>query len=887
MKGSKSACLLCRHIVATKGGARIPQSQAQISRFSTTVPSRSDDRIFVGTSQTSDEPIPPDVAADKPKLNRIRRVVQDERKSPSNIKWSQGNPRRPPTKSSARVDALFQQIVSEQMENKYAATQTTSKSANIELALIKAIGELEQMIERGELEADAFSYLKTEIYPMLREPDITIPKIFYMVVSRLMKEVVAAKKEAMRSPRLPTVAEIFRVYADIGEMKPEEWSTLVGVLVKIIVEVDISTEQQEPATEDDGLITRDAMLADLVDCWRVLSLPNVVPITPDNEVTDGFWFPRLDRHSLNRFSDTGNFAAAFSSIFPKFPSNQLGPPVAVLAIATYALLLDPQRSNPDVRRSAARFVAKVAYLITFVNFRDPILQRMVKNNFPELEDYIMTQWPIIKKQLEEKIESITVPQSQPGESLPSTNSGGINAASLGRRLSQAYLTKNRGAVDKLWQRFVGPNNEIPSERAAELWNHPDLFDHFINVRMAWNQPDHAIHVLNVLRKVGLKPTLKTWNTMLDGCKKARNSNGLKNVWAKLSGSGMKLDMQIWTTRVSGLIECGDVQGGIQALEELTSLWNKSSKDENTTAVKPTIEPVNAAIASLIRQGRVSAAEALLAWAGRQGIEPDIFTYNILLRHFIRDGRSEDVRRLFAIMRDTDVRADEATFTIVLDAAFEKIAEDDVEELARTISGVLDEMKATGLKPNLHTYGKMIYHLLGSGDRAKEIIKVVLADLWSEGYELSPYIYTMLVEHYFARQPPDLDAVETLLQRRRLLDYEDMDNVFYDRVIIGYSKAGQPGKALEIYYRVAKAGISVILSTQMELLVALLKQDRTEDAKAMVANTKRMFVESHRTVDDIEKAGFWGHPFWRLAYQHGIFEWDGADHATPATQHTSS
>ncbi|KAI0131755.1 hypothetical protein F4776DRAFT_157673 [Hypoxylon sp. NC0597] len=870
MKSSKSACLLCRHIVATNGASRIPQWQTQVSRFSTTVPSRTHGQSVAGTTQTGDESLPPEVTVDKSGSNRVRRVVHDERRRPSNIKWSQSKPRKPPAKDSARVDALFQEIVREQVGSKDVATQTTSKSANMDLALVKAIGELEQMIKRGEPAASAFSFVKTEIYPMLREPDITIPQVFYRVASRLMKEVVAAKKEAMRSPELPTVAEIFRVYADIGEIKPKEWATLVGELVKGIVELD-SIGQQELAADDEELITRDAMLADLVDCWKVLTLPKVIPITPDNEVTEGFWFPRLDMHSLKKFSDKGNFPAALSSMFPQYRQKELGGPVAVLAIATYALLLDPQRSDPQVRRSATRFVSKVAYLITFVNYQDAAVQKEVKDNFPELEDYVMTQWPIIKKQLKERIESMTTARTPPRESLHSTSPRRIDAALLGNRLSLAYLTTNRIEVDKLWQQFVGPIEDIPAEKATELRRHPDLFDCFINIRMALNQPDHAILALNTLRKVGLKPTLKTWNTMLDGCKKSRNTAALKSVWAKLSGSGMKLDMEIWTTRVSGLIESGDVQGGIHALEEMVSLWNKSSKDENTTAVKPTIEPVNAALVGLIRQGRGPAAEALLAWASQQGIEPNVFTYNTLLRRFVRDGRSEDVRRLFAIMQDTGVRADEATFTIVLDAAFGKIAKDDVEEQTKTVTEVLDKMKAAGLEANLHTYGKLIYNLLQSGDGAKEAVKTVLARLWSQGHELSPHIYTMLVEHYFARDPPDLDAVEILLERRRLLDYEDMDKTFYDRVVKGYSLVGQPAKALEIYYRLANAGVSVILSTQMELLRALLKQGLTEDAKALVANTKRMFMLSHRTADNIENAAFWGHPFWKIAVQNEVFE----------------
>ncbi|KAI4866381.1 hypothetical protein F4820DRAFT_416921 [Hypoxylon rubiginosum] len=886
MKGSRSTCLLCRHLLATSGRLRSSQRPAQVAIFSTTSAPRTDDPNVAAT-RISNKPLPADPVTRQSEPYTIRKVFKKERVKTPEKQWSQNRQRKAPAKNSARVDALFQQIVREQTAAKDAPPNTAPTNPNLDLALVQAIGKLERMVDMDDSVVDAYAYLKTDIYPMLREPDTTIPQVFYRTVSRLMEKAVTAKKEAIRSPTLPTLAEIFRVYVDIGEMKPQRWAMLIGELVKGIVEIGPSTGEQEYAVDDEKLTTRDAMLADLVESWKILSLPRGVPVTPDDDMMDGFWFPRVDKASLKRFSDNGNFPAALSSVFPQYPPNQLGAPVAVLAVATYALLLDPQRSNPAVRRSATRFVAKMAYLITFVNFRDAALRREASNTFPALETYVMGQWPVIKEQLKHRLESMTTStvRAQPGESSPSTASRRIDANFLGSSLRRAYEhTRNSSEVDKLWQEFVGSATDIPPERVTELQRHPDLFDSFIHARMAMNHPDRAVEALHTLRKVGLRPTIKTWNTMLDGCKKARNTNAIKNVWAKIAASGMKLDMRIWTTRVSGLIESGDIEGGIQALQEMKRLWDLSSKDEKATAAKPTVEPVNAALVALIRQNQVSTAEILLVWASKQGIKPDIFTFNTLLRRFIRDGRDKDVRKVFGVMTRTGVRADEATFTIVLDEAFSKIAPDDTEEQANTVTRVVDEMRAAGLEVNLQTYGKMVYSLLRLGDRAREAVKAVLAHLWGRGLELSPHIYTMIVEHYFfAREGrPDLDAVESLLSRRLLLDYDNVDAVFYDRVIQGYSVAGRPARALEIYWRLSDAGRVVALSTQLELLRALLRAGGAEDARALVANTKRIFEESHRRgAEAPEAAGFWGHPFWRVASQHGVYEQNDATAAAAA------
>ncbi|KAI2779013.1 hypothetical protein F4815DRAFT_475866 [Daldinia loculata] len=878
MRGSRSTCLLCRHLAANSGGAdlRVAKWQIHASRFSTTATPRSDDSTIASTTPTSNAPPPSEVAADTSGLDKVRRVVQNDHKSTSYIKWSQNRSRKVPGAAgdSARVDALFQQIVHKQTTDKDAPVGTQQTNPNMDLALVEAIGKLKLMVERDEPEADAYAYLKSEIYPLLQEPDVTVPRVFSMVVLRLMEKVVAAKKESIRSPELPTVADIFRVYTDIGEMMPQRWAVLAGELIQKIIEIDPSAEEQDPAIVEGGLATRDAMLADLVESWKVLSLPQTTPVAPDDELTDGFWFPRLDKFSLSKFSGKGNFPAAFSSIFPQYPPKYVGAPVALLAIATYALLLDAQRSNFDVRQSATRFVSKVAYLISFVNYREDALRKEISNTFPAIEEYVMARWPDIKAQLKDKIESMakSATYAESNKSLYSANHDRINPASMANHLNHAYLTRNTSEVDRTWQRFVGSEKDIPLEKAAELRMYPDLFDFFIHTRMALNQPDHAIAALNTLRKVGLRPTMKTWNSMLDGCKKSRNVNGIKNVWAKLAGSGMKLDAKLWTTRIAGLIESGDVESGIRALEEMTKLWNSSSKEENTTAVKPTIEPVNAALNGLVRQHQVAAAESLLAWAARQGIKPDIFTYNILLGRFVRDGRIEDVRRIFTMMQGAGVSADEATFTIVLDGAFTTIDPDDIEEQTRTVIGMLGHMKAVGMEPNLQTYGKIIYRLLQFGDWASNGIKTVLAHLWGHGYELSPQIFTMLMEHYFSRNPPDLDSVDSLLQRRRVLNYDHVeDNILYDRIIKGYALAGRPSKALEYYYKLSAAGATIILSTQIELLYSLLRDGRVDDARDMVANTKRLFEESHSASDEVESARFWGHRFWQLAFSNGLIE----------------
>lgn len=768
-----------------------------------------------------------------------------------------------------------------------------------------------------------YNYLKTEIYPILRRPHVTISPFLHVTVANVLKKLTAAKKADMTNPKLPTVAQISLVHADLGSLHPREWSQLVGPLIQALVSMKTSTEDYPSIEEyEKYLATRATLLTDLLDSWKVLSAPPELSDTnthPKNsDILDDFWFPTLEGHSLANVSKN-NFAAAFTRVLPQYPRSQLGSPVAALAIATYCVLQDRTRSNDSARRRAARFMGSTAYVITYVELSGEALKKLMKSTFPGLEHYVMDQWSKIRGRLEQSDDSVSGVRVDPeSPSLPSfswksPSKGTYPFHYLISKLNQAYLASNMTGVDRVWQQ-AGFDKEFTPEHIAVHRENSDLIDLFVNVYMAMNKPEKALAAWGLFKKIGKRPTLKTWNAMLDGCKKAHNLHGLKNIWAKLASSGAELDTAVWTTRVAGLVECGDLEGGLQVLEEMVKLWNHSQTTQRGHAVKPTIEPVNAALAALIRRKKPDAAERLLAWAASKGIERDIFTYNTLLRPMIREERRQDVKRLFAAMKNQGVSADAATFTIVLDAALARIEPPPASSRSRakakeferaqqdTVALVLSRMEAAGLETNLQTYGKMIYLLLQSGgDRSSEAIKAVMAHLWSQGHELSPHIYTMLVEHYFSRRPPDLEAVDSLLERRRVLagGAPDMDRVFYDRVIRGYAVyADQPTPALDWYYHLTTQGYQVTAGTRAELLRALLRHGRWDDARGLVADARERLLKDHGSGsgsgsgssdaaaadaanaedlgsdprDDAE-ASYWRNNFWAIAESYGLVDHD--------------
>ncbi|KAI0456142.1 hypothetical protein F5B21DRAFT_163023 [Xylaria acuta] len=869
MRGSKPVCLLCRLQVAkATSKTRAAQWQTQTARLSTTSSRR--DAAGTGGAAPDNTVVPESTSGQAQPPPYVRKTLSETRRPQSNVRILQTKATR--EQPSSQVDVLFQQILQEQHGLRDGTGDTsTHGGASIDLSLVQAIGKLQEMVQdKNAPVASAYLYFRTEIVPAVHVPGTHVPQAYHKVKFALLEKVIAAKKADMFTDTLPTVADIFQIYAKVGELKPKQWTTLVGELVQCIVNMDPTTETQSVLEYERRLALREAMLADLVESWKVLSLPrHAISPEGENELTNGFWFPRLDKFSLLKYAKKGNFSAAFSTLFPQYPPNQLGTPVAVLAIATYALLHDSERCSVDVRNKATRFMSKVASLVTFVNYRDAALQTEIASTFPGLEGYVMGLWPKIRAYLEQSGAPDDGDSAEMRRILSSNDNNQatrfFNAASIGRRLTKSHPTRNSGEIDRLWEDFVGSDKAISEERAAQIRENAHLIDTFIKIRMMFNQPDKAIVAWNLLGRVGLKPSLRTWNLMLDGLRKAGNINGLKNIWAKLAKSGIALDTAMWTTRVAGLIECGDIEGGLHALEEMARLWER---DPNKTAVKLTTEPVNAALTGLIRRKQHEAAEKLLAWAGRKGIEPDVFTFNTMLRSLIREGnRDKDVQKLIATMQTQGVRPDEATFTIVLDASLSKNQARDPEDQANIVADVASAMATAGLELNMQTYGKMIYLLLRSN--ATVAVMAIVNHLYNRNLELSPHIYTMLIEHCFAQNPPALDSVHLFVQRRRHVDFDDMDHIFYDRVIRGYTQAGETSAALDVYKHVVGSGASLSLSALLDLLRALLRQDRLQDARAMVNREKKRF--ENQNPDPEEHARYWGHLFWHLARKHDLLD----------------
>lgn len=767
--------------------------------------------------------------------------------------------------------AMFQNIVDHQ-------GRTPGAAAGPSIELVKDVAKIHAMLEREDATlAAAYEYFEDTVYPQLTQPGPNaVPQIIKNQVATVLLDRLAQEKPRdFDANALPSVTRITEVMIELDVLRPAPWATLVIELIQ-----HVHRQKKGPGAYasikdyESAMARRDAFLHDLLGAWKAFCAQRPNP-TPDSPPKAGSSktkepIPRSSPSSspssaAKRNNENGSsktLQSAFGAMFPQYLVPSLMKP-AFAAYATYKLLTDPFNRSHVTKGESVPFLHMMKGLISGARPPGPEEFKPIFDSFPDLPSFV---WPA--KQAGAKASAFIDTAASLGGA-----SRRIGAA-VHKKLGDALKRRNLTAANAVWCEFWGDAATPDAEQVQALAKHPEMFDYFIMAYTTMRQPQIAIEVWTKMEGIGIHPTIKTWNSMLEGCARANNANGIDLVWARLLASGTKLDTAAWTARINGLFACGKPVAGIRALDEMEKTWGHRAKPGFAAiAVQPTIEPVNAAIAGLLRLKRDADANQVLAWASKHGIQPDIFTFNTLFRPLIARGDTKAIDHLFATMESMGVRADVATFTVILEGIFSQLDTLSPAQQIALVGRVLATAKESGVKFNMLAYGK-IFHVLvrDGGANADGAINTILSHIWSRSLELSSHIYTMLAQYYFSRDPPDPKAVTDLIEQRRLHDNPGIDRVFWERVVKGYCKVGDLRRAMDVFDRVFATGTSITFGTLFDLLRALVRAGDGVAAARVVSVAKN--------IGTLEKAAgaapagdqrkrYWRHRFWHLAHDQGL------------------
>ncbi|KAG8676640.1 hypothetical protein FPOAC2_02743 [Fusarium poae] len=483
----------------------------------------------------------------------------------------------------------------------------------------------------------------------------------------------------------------------------------------------------------------------------------------------------------------------------------------------------------------------------------------------ELEEYVSKQWPMAVEMINNTKKETKLHHD------PDAHRSIIN---FHRQLRTAYTRRDPGAIGSIWHSVTAKLQDSPAFK-AELAEDSDFLDFWVFVWCAIRRPIQTQETINLMKSLKLEPTIRTYTSMMHGWKMCKDISRIEMLWDQLVKSGTKLDSVIWTERVSALIELGQHQKGIEALSEMLDNWRQAVKNgTQDQAVEPNIETVNAAFKGLLH-ANPKAAHELLGWAGKQGIEPNTRTYNILIRETIRLGHHDEISQLLRSMQTHGVEPDSATFTILLETVIGSMRDASAEEQVSAMKSVFSEIEQAGLKPNLETYGKVLYTLDGLPNCSDDVIAALQQHMRGNGFgsRLTPHMITILVERALRHNPPDVNKIRSLLKENNLTTISSGDQTLWERVTAAYAISGCVKEAMAIFDDLADSGRPVTsLASLTDLVQALLQHGDKETAQRVVDIVVEHQLNNKQADKDANQR-YWKHHFWYMAQHNGLV--DGA------------
>jgi pentatricopeptide repeat protein len=773
------------------------------------------------------------------------------------------------------LESLFEQSLAEDVA-KDAAPQSISS-----LEPYKMVESLKDMIKKPSPPADSFRFFVEHFGPATQQSGSMIPApppYLRDSARRLIRAIITAKTKDPFSTSLPSVTEMSSIYLRLGLLQAVDWADLMAPLIQNLIKM----------TENTGSdVTHEQRLfLDLLGVWNVicrnLGKFDDMPEDSGSQLNWSHIPPLSSNDALKMFQKSGP-VVLFGFLAPPFPIKSLGrlPP---LALSTFQLLNSKSATVQSLPENTSRFTSALGRIIKVPGLdisnenlvgQDSIIAPFIRKNLPATKTMASQA---TNTEFEEHTSRVFQnPQTGLNRGISFVNN----------RLHEAFRSKNRRQVEELWADVVqwpvalNTDESISSQRgtlSAELCNY------FILVYMGLRQPNRAIDVWNHMIQNRMVPSLATWDSMMSGCRAAKDPVALEGVWRKMQTARVQPDIVCWTTRISGLMACHRLDDALRALDEMGRKWLEAAQKEYPHipsnklpmvdgvkgAVKPTIETVNAAIVGAFRHQRKEYAQQILAWAGNYGITPDVHTYNILLRPLLKAGQTQQAMSLLQQMQKAGIEADIATYTTILDETFRFASDLSPEEQKEMVFGVFDEMESAGLKANLYTYGKILNALLQSESEDMSVVNIVLERMAQFGLEPSAHIYTDLVQHYLSRDPPQLDAARSTIERASMV-IGSVDVIFWDRVVEGYSRVGETAAALRIVRKVRDTGSSVSWLALKELLNALARNEEWDMARALVRD---QIVDTGGPLSPEVKGKEGQHLFWRVAGELYLLDGQG-------------
>ncbi|KAG7879535.1 hypothetical protein KL938_003588 [Ogataea parapolymorpha] len=268
-----------------------------------------------------------------------------------------------------------------------------------------------------------------------------------------------------------------------------------------------------------------------------------------------------------------------------------------------------------------------------------------------------------------------------------------------------------------------------------------------------------------LTKAGVKPTVQTWNQLLNVHAKSDAPQKLLRIESvyRLLRESVQPDAQTVGLMIYGYLGCRELK---KALD-----FYRAQKD--AASAQEVWDIRNTLLRGLVQNDYVAEAEKFYnvfrAEAKAQNVtfEPDIRFYNSLLRHlFAKDDVDKALTTMDEILGSDTLAPDVATYTTIIDVLGMKASRTGVP-VEVEIQKLIDTMMSSKIKPSVRTTGALVKML--------------------------------------AAKPETITIAEQLVEQLKK-DKRRISDVIYSTMVTAESSQGNVSKAMEYFYAALEAGV---------------------------------------------------------------------------------
>jgi pentatricopeptide repeat protein len=676
------------------------------------------------------------------------------------------------------------------------------------------------------------------------------------MLTKIMQSVNQAFCNSTENSSVTPTAVLFK-YEQLGLGRPEFWHrhTMVHLTHQVML---VSNGTTKPGQRD-----LPSLLSELISVWR-LFFQCMGPTKGAIESISSEWNLPTTEFLQQHEHESRDFNYRMQEYHPKCVGNS-----ALGFCAAYLFNLSEALSAVDgLQQQAEPLIRFLAHMLAGSRINTIFQHTHVSRLFMSLPENVRKD--VVDELNETPRRAMEMIGSVPKSDEHLEGSTGDATTDLEsfqlKRIARAVESRSSPAVlEGIWKQVVRaytPNGEktaIP----------PVLYNAFLSGFMVLFQSERCVAIWNHMIAHGVRPSNETWVALLEGCKKARDLDGLNATWQRMLSTGVEPDNYMWTTRIHGLMSLRQVNLAFKALDEMGNGWlsaekviqdpqshsrnSKGAKNLPSSSklvnkcTKPSTEVINGALTAIIQipltamrqDKRVDLVHRLLGWARNFGIKPDAVTYNTLIQLYLQVGDYATGYKVLDQMEKEGIEADIATHTMLITATFDNQTLDslsDTEQAERLIQ-VFNELEAGGLRLNAYVYSTAIDRLLKQYSN-HTAVRAVIDHMRARNLVPSAYIYTSLISHYFAQDPPAIEAVDTLVFQILNSQRIPTDQYLFERTIQGYAAHGEVGKMMSVLTHMSKNGNLPGWRALEAVVRALVQAGDYERARFIVRDCER-------------------------------------------------